>query len=198
MKKRIGWILPILIVGIIIYGCSSPKSKYENRLKNELESGVRNDSLFMGIYFGMGEKEFYSHCWKLNKEGLIKQGPQNTTVEHQLKDELKYPASMYFYPEFTEGKIYEMPIRFVYNGWTPWNKELSSESLQLDVLKWLEQTYGDGFMKVKHPERGMAYFKVDGNRRITIFKEDDTYVWAVFTDMLVNTDLKKKNSSPGN
>ena len=190
MNRKTVWFASVLIAGLIIYGCS-PKSKYENRLKTELESGVRNDTLFMGIYFGMGEKEFYSHCWNLNKEGLIKQGPQNTTVEHELKDELNYPATMYFYPEFKDGKIYEMPVRFVYNGWTPWNKKLSSDKLQLDVLEWIEETYGDGFMKVKHPKRGIAYFKVDGNRRITIFKEDDTHVWAVFTDMLIETNLKK-------
>jgi hypothetical protein len=30
----------------------------------------------------------------------------------------------------------------------------------------------------------MAYVRIDGNRRITIFKEDDMHVWAVFKDML--------------
>ncbi len=193
MNRKIVWIVSVFIAGLIIYGCS-PRSKYENKLKHELESGVRNDTLFMGMYFGMAEKEFYSHCWKLNKDGLIKQGPNNTTVEHELKDELNYPATMYFYPEFVDKKIYEMPVRFIYNGWSPWNKELSSDSLQLDVLKWLEKTYGGGFMKVEHPKRGMAYVKIDGNRRITIFKEDDTHVWAIFTDMLVKTDLEQKNS----
>jgi len=192
MNRKTIWLVSALIAGLIIYGCS-PRSKYEHQLKKELESGIRNDTLFLGMYFGMGEKEFYTHCWNLNKEGIIKQGPKNTTVEYALADELKYPATSYFYPKFIDEKIYEMPVNFAYNGWSPWNKKLSSESLQLDVLKWLEKNYGKGFIKVEHPKHGMAYVKIDGNRRITLFKENDMYVWAIFTDMLVETELKKEN-----
>jgi len=184
MKIRIVWVMPILFAGLIIYGCS-PRSKYERILKHELASEVRYDSLFMEISLGMPEKDFYTHCWDLNREGLIKQGSNNTTVEHELKDELIYPATMNFYPEFFQDKIYEMPVRFLYKGWTPWNKNLSSDSLAADVLKWYEKVYGDGFIKVIHPKRGIAYVKVNGNRRITIFKEDGMHVWAIFTDMSV-------------
>jgi hypothetical protein len=183
MKIRIVWVMPVLIAGLIIYGCS-PESKYERRLKHELASGVRYDTLFMGIYLGMPEKDFYTHCWMLNREGLIRQGSKNKTVEHELREELKYPATMNFYPEFAQGKIIEMPVRFTYNGWAPWNKSTSSDSLAFDVLRWYEKIYGDGFIKVEHPKRGMAYVRIDGNRRITIFKEDDMHVWAVFKDML--------------
>ena len=92
MKTRIEWfILLMLFPDCIISGCS-PRSKYERRLKQELASGVRYDSLFMGLYFGMPEKEFYTHCWKLNIKGLIRQGESNTTVEYEIKDELKYPC----------------------------------------------------------------------------------------------------------
>ena len=180
--------MPVLVAGLIIYGCS-PRSKYERILKNELASGVRYDSLFMGIYLGMPEKDFYTHCWNLNLEGLIKQGSSNTTVENELKDKLKYPATMNFYPEFFRNKIYEMPVRFLYKGWTPWNKNLSSDNLTADILEWYEKIYGDGFIGVKHPKHGIAYVKVNGNRRITIFKEDDMHVWAIFTDMLVEKEV---------
>ena len=44
-------------------------------------------------------------------------------------------------------------------------------------------------MKVDHPERGPAFVQLSGNRRITIFKEKDMYVWAVFTDMSVTKPL---------
>lgn len=196
MKIKIVWVMPVLIAGLIIFGCS-PRSKYEIRLKDELASGVRYDSLFLGLYLGMPEKDFYTHCWILNREGLIKQGPDNTTVEYELKDELKYPATMQYYPEFVQSKIFEIPVRFIYNGWTPWNKKLSSDNLEVDVLKWYEKVYGDGFIKIKHPKRGMAYVRVDGNRRITIFKEDDLHVWAVFTDMLVKRDLNDSTSKAG-
>jgi len=189
--------MPVLVItGMMISGCS-PRSKYERRLKHELASGVRYDSVFMGLYLGMTDKDFYTHCWLLNREGLIRQNPSNTKVEYQLKDELSAPVTMNFYPVFGNGEIVEMPVRFKYNGWAPWNKSLSSDSLQIDILKWYEKVYGDGFITVKHPERGMAFVKVDGNRRITIFREDDMYVWAVFTDMLAKRELSDSTSGGG-
>lgn len=193
---KIVFMVSVMVAGLMIYGCS-PRSKYEQRLKKELASGVRYDSLFMGIYFGMTEKNFYTHCWMLNSDGLVRQGSTNTTVEYDMKDELKYPASMDFYPVFVNGRIYEMPVRFFYNGWAPWNKKLSADSLELDVLEYYKSIYGEGFIEVKHPKRGLAFVKIDGNRRITIFKEDDLHVWAVFTDMLVKNKLNHSNSEMG-
>jgi len=189
MKNRNAWLLIVLISGCVVSGCT-PRAKYERRLKQELASGVRSDSLFMGLYLGMTEKDFYAHCWQLNKKGLIRQSMSNTTVEYNTKDELKHPGTMNFYPKFADGKISEMPVQFKYKGWAPWNKTFSSDNLETDVLNWYERVYGKGFIEIGHPERGMAYVKVDGNRRITIFKQDELHVWAIFTDMLVTRDWK--------
>lgn len=194
MKKRIDLILLILISGFII-GCS-PRARYDKKLKHELARGVRYDSLFLGLYFGMPEKEFYIHCWKLNQKGKIKQGESNTTAQYKLKNELKYPASMDFYPKFMAGKIFEIPVSFKYDGWAPWNKTLSSNNLQLELLKWYEKVYGRGFIKVQHPTHGTAYVKIDGNRRITIFVEDDLHAWALFTDLSIKNDWSDSNFKP--
>lgn len=194
MKTKQLKLIPIFLISTFLFlGCTQ-KAKYDRKLKQELASGVRCDSLFMGIYLGMPVKDFYTKCWDLNRQGMIKQGKSNTSVEYQLKTQLKFPATMDFYPTFVEGKITEMPVRFAYNGWAPWNKKLSSENLQQDVLQWYEKVYGKGFMKIKHPKKGIAYVKIDGNRRISIFKEEDLFVWAVFTDMLVNKELTVSKS----
>jgi len=176
------WMLLAVVAALIIGGCT-PGKKYERRLEKELASGVRYDSLFMGISFGMTEDEFFDHCWKLNKENKVKQGTSNMSVEYAMKDELEHPATMNFYPVFEDGKIAEMPVRFIYNGWAPWNKELSASNLALDVKHWYEQIYGKGFITVAHPMKGEAYTRIDGNRRITIYNENDLHVWAIFTDM---------------
>jgi hypothetical protein len=134
MKTRIYWLLLFLISGSIFLGCS-PKAKYERRLKHELASGVRNDSLFLGLYFGMPEKAFYTRCWELNHKGLIRQGENNVTVLYELKkNELKSEGSMDFYPRFNDGKIFEMPVRFMYTAWAPWNKHLSADNLQRNYM----------------------------------------------------------------
>ena len=194
MKKRLNWIILFIIIGVMISGCS-PRAKYNRLLKRELASGVRCDSIFMGLYFGMPEKEFYVHCWKLNKKGLIRQGETNTTVLYQMKNELKYPAAMDFYPKFKAGKIIEMPVRIKYTGWAPWNKELSSKKLQADVVKYYEKIYGGSFIEVKDPKRGSVFVNIKGNRRISVFIENDLFAWAVFTDLLIKTNW---NDSPSN
>ena len=177
------WIVLTMMVALIVGGCS-PGKTYERRLKRELASGIRYDSLFMGISLGMTQKEFYDHCWKLNKDSVVKQGTSNMSVQYNIMEELEYEATMNFYPSFADEKIVEMPVRFIYTGWAPWNKELSASNLALDVKRWYEDIYGTGFITVSHPMKGEAYIKIDGNRRITIYNENDLYVWAIFTDML--------------
>lgn len=180
--NRTKWMLLAAMAVLIAGGCS-PGKTYERRLKRELASGVRYDSLFMGISFGMTSKEFYEHCWGMNKDSIVRQGSANMSVQYDINKELDYPATMNFYPNFAEDRIVEMPVRFIYNGWAPWTKELSASNLALDVKRWYEDIYGKGFITVSHPFNGEAYTKIDGNRRITIYVENDLYVWAIFTDM---------------
>ena len=198
MKKTLIWLIPALVAGFVITGCT-PKARYERMLKQETESGIRYDSLFMGLYLGMPEKEFYTRCWDLNRQGLVRQGTSNNSVLYEMKNELNYPATMDFYPRFVEGKIAEMPVQFKYAGWAPWNKKLSSESLETDVYRYFKNIYGAGFVKVRHPKRGLAYVQIKGNRRITIFIGDDVTVWAVLTDLtmpanVIETTQAQKNA----
>jgi len=186
--KTGNFLLLVLIISASLMGGCTPKAKYERMLKRELARGVRCDSLFMGLYLGMPEKDFYTKCWQLNKQGLIKQGEGNMSVEYKTRNELKHQALMNFYPKFSDGKISEMPVKYKYTGWAPWNKALSSEKLQLDILAYYEKLYGKGFMTVSNRIMGNAYVKIDGNRRITIYKIDDLYVYAIFTDLTVKND----------
>lgn len=174
----------VLFVALTTFFACSQGSKYQRMEAEELASGKRHDSLFLGVYFGMSSKDFYAHCWEMNKKHLIKEGMNNSSVQY-IPKELKYPGKMYFYPKFWEDKIYEMPVSFTYDAWAPWNKELFSDSLQVDVRHMMESWYGEGFIEVDHPKRGPAFVKMDGNRRITIWKEDDQTVRASFTDVPV-------------
>ncbi|TFH27308.1 MAG: hypothetical protein E4H10_04295 [Bacteroidia bacterium] len=187
MKNRTIWMATVVVAVMLIGGCS-PGSRYEKQLKKELASGLRYDSLFMGIHFGMSDKDFYTLCWELNREGIIRQSNSNTSVEYHPGEKLKHPATVEFYPKFLNEKIVEMPVKFYYDGWAPWNKELSSGKLVEDIRAWYEDEYGKGFITVIHPARGKAFTKIDGNRRITIYQEDDLYAWAIFTDMSAESE----------
>jgi hypothetical protein len=181
----------IIFVFISIVSCVK-KGPYGEMLERELATGERYDSLFLGFYFDMPRKEFYASCWEMNKEGLIIQGPNNLSVEYSLDTELDLPAFMRFYPRFDEqGNIYSMPIEFVYKAYQPWDENASSQHLILEVKELMERWYGPGFIELTDNEGSRKVFvKVDGNRRIRIFKRDVAYVAVDITDM-TNSEMNK-------
>ncbi len=182
-------ILSISVISLITFACTSG-DQYKRMAERELASGERYDSLFLDIYFGMEKKDFYAHCWELNKQGILRQGNRNATVMMELKEELPLPADMNFYPKFYEDKIYEMPVTYGYQAFAPWNKQTFADSLQLEVRKLYEKVYGEGFLTIEHPEKGKAFVKVDGNRRISIFKLSDNLVKVLFTDLSAEEALQ--------
>lgn len=180
-----------LIVSISLLGCN--QSEYQKMLKRELDRNVRYDSLFLGISFGMDAKDFYTHCWQLNKKGLIMQGPSNLSVQYELhKPEVNSKVFMWFYPDFKDNKISKMPVEFSYEAFAPWNKEMSSDSLLVEVKDLFEKWYGGKFIKETN-EAGdkTVWVKVDGNRRIRLYKKSISTVRGDFTDMtLVNEEVE--------
>lgn len=189
------WLIPFIML-VIFIGCT-PRERYNRWVRNELAGGKHEDSLFLGLRLGMTDKEFYGHCWELNKQGLIRQGEGNTTVLYKI-DSFHYNAEMNFYPSFYEGRIWQMPVKYEYAAWAPWNTKLFADSLQLELVRNFRRWYGMDFLKVRHPIRGMAYINISGNRRTTIYKKDDHYVVVLFTDLLTENKINalKKNATP--
>jgi hypothetical protein len=182
----------IIIAVLFLSGCTSDTARYKRLVKKELGRGIREDSLFLGLKLGMTSKEFYAHCWELNKKGLVTDGNNNTAVLYKLGKELSHPASMNFYPDFYNGKIYRMRVDFMYDAWAPWNKNLFSDSLLNDVVGLYKKWYGNNnFIEMKDSVKGTIFIKVDGNRRIIIGRYDDLHVKVNYTDLLVDKELKK-------
>ncbi|HTE30650.1 MAG TPA: hypothetical protein VK666_09785 [Chryseolinea sp.] len=188
MKKRC-----LIVVGFICYAMvitSCEKGSLGGNSKHK-----RYDSLFLGISLGMEQKAFFDHCWKLNNEKVFTNGPAAKSVEYKLVDDFYAPVMMRFYPSFYRDKIYEMPVTFSYQGWAPWNKQFSSDSLLPHVLTMFKKWYGPDFKLLQHPRMGAVYIKMDGNRRINIFIRDDQFVQAVFTDLEMEREKKKEEEN---
>ena len=184
-------------MGIIMYtACDQSASAYVAMEARELARNERFDSLFFGLYLGMPSKDFYTHCWELNKKGLIKQGASNTSVYYEVPD-FKHPAGMDFYPKFHNGKIAEMPIEFNYTAWAPWNKHLFADSLKLEVHSLMEKWFGTGFIKIENPYKigGDALVKIDGNRRISIYNTDDSKVFVDIVDLPLVKEIEKRKKT---
>lgn len=163
----------VIVFSAVLVLSACMQSEYERMVRRELASGIRQDSIFLGVYLGMSSKAFYAQCWELNKRGIIKEGSGNTSVEYKLT-EMDKPARLNFYPKFYEDKIWQMDAFVSYNAWSPWNKAYERDSLEPEVLKLLEKWYGSGFITVTHPEKGRAFVKVTGNRRVSILPGIET------------------------
>jgi hypothetical protein len=189
----------IFIILFVLIACSadSDMDKYRSLVKKELRSNKRVDSIFFGIHFGMTQKDFFTHCWNMNKKGIFTDGNDNLGnmyVLYKLGKELKYPASMNFYPDFNDSTIWKMRVIIQYDGWGPWTKHMSADSLLPDVVSMYKKWYSDGnhFIQINDKKRGILYVKVDGNRRITIGKYDDVLVKVEFTDLLVEKNKRQR------
>ncbi|HWB27280.1 MAG TPA: hypothetical protein VG738_17510 [Chitinophagaceae bacterium] len=187
-----------LFIIVIVCSCQQQGAKqYEKLEKKELASSRRVDSIFFGLYFGMKSKQFFSYCWQMSKKGIFTDGLNNQYVLHKLDNgELKHEASMNFYPDFFDDKIFRMRVLYQYSAWAPWNKGLYSDSLLNDVLQLYQKQYpgGNPFIAISEKNRPTVYAKVDGNRRITIGILNDGTVKAIFTDLIVEQQIEKKDA----
>lgn len=179
-----------IFIGIVtLFSCNQhPYLEMEER---ELASGVRYDSLFLGIEFGMEREAFFAQCWELNKQKLVKQGPGSGSVEHLISEGVSSPIRLLFIPNFHEGEIYQMDLKFDYTKWAPWNKELASDKLIVEITKLMKDWYGDGFVEIQNKDKKVAYAKVNGNRRVSIFIYNESTVSVLLTDLTVSKNIEK-------
>jgi hypothetical protein len=182
----------LFALGIIIL-LSSCKSEYEKVESRELASGKTVNELFLGLSLGMDKKQFYETCWDLNKEGVLSNGPGELSIEYAVDLPSGNPAKMRFYPKFEDEKIYMMPMEFTYEGWALWNEEMVVEKLREDVRGLLEEWYGSDFFEVANEDKSLiAFVKIDGNRRIRIFKKHVSTVRVEIVDLKIQKELVKE------
>jgi len=156
-------------------------------VKAGLATGVRRDSTLFGIKLGSTREEFYGTCFDLNKQKLVTQGV-GFSVQYDFVDSITQskptPVRLMFYPGFdTLNVINAMNVEFTYPGWSPGIRELQSDSLSRHVKRILKTWYGgNDFVSVEINKQEVPV-KVDGNRRILVFTEDDRRVLVRMQDM---------------
>ena len=170
----------LLAIAAALAACGNPPDKSQLVLDGK-------DSLFLGYWLGMPRDSFYEHSLALNRKGLVMQGPQNQHIQYKLDSTLAYQATMLFYPDFYDGKVARMRLRFSYDAWAPWNKFLHADSLLPDVVGLMTAWYGKGFEEhiVSGPYGNptVEYTKVDVRRRIIVGVLDDIEVGVLLTDL---------------
>jgi hypothetical protein len=191
-KIRVALFLSILFVAF-----SACKSDYQKLVQNELDSGVKYDSLFLGIQFGQTRKEFFDRAWQLNKSMGLQPTNGNLLVFELIpQTEELSPIQMHFYPTFDKDeRINGMDLKFSYSRWNIFNDRHSSDRLVQPIIDTLQNWYGrNPFMKLTfEKEPNEIWVKVDGNRRMAIRKEDDRFLEMKITNLLDKEEDVKNN-----
>ena len=180
--------LILLFLGLILLSTACRNKDQKNLVyveQQELSKGIRNDSLFMGLYLGMSRTDFLNHCWQMNKQNLFTEGNNKTVVYQMGKLYSDYPIQINFYPRFKEEQISQLPVLFTYKTLDPYNPNMHTEKLLAEVRKQMEKWYGGEFFLTDMPTGGKGYAQVNGNRRILILVERDFEVMVIFTDLTV-------------
>lgn len=187
MARRGKWILLATGICLLTIIRCSQENKLDRTIRKELASGVRNDSLFLGLKFGIELQEFYDHCRELNSQGLVREGPKNMSVEFLFKDSLDNPIAFNFYADRNGngGPIHLYHTTFYYYAWVL-NRHLYSDRLLNMLTPILMDWYGgnEPFTQIKDGKKHI--YKIDGNRMIDMFIYDDGTVVATFTDLSYN------------
>ena len=178
--KAINYIISATFM--ILVGCQSD-TDLGALAKRERASGVIQDSLFLGLKFGMEKQEFFDHCRKINREGLVTHGTENMSVMYLFEDAADQKIAFNFYPKFKNNKTDKYSATFSYYAWAPWNKGLQSDDMLKVLPGILEEWYGgNAFIEVQKA-KGLHYYKIDGNRQIDLAIRDDRSVVVYFTDL---------------
>lgn len=190
MNKIFGfWVL------LVLGAC---KSEYTSLVERELASGKQYDSLIYGLRLGDSQKKFFTQCWELNKQGLVKQGPNNQYVEliPAEQDSINFAKKIQtlFYGEFdADKKMVALRMKFSFDGWGIGIYDYYSDKLLPQIKDSLNVWFPgpNNFIEVQSKEIPYpVYVKVDGNRQVRVYQISDSEVFAKVED------LKSKYSSP--
>ena len=177
---------------MIFVGCN-PEKKLEHIIERELATGIRNDSLFLGLEFGITMDDFFDQCRELNKQGLVQEGSKNMSVEYVFKDSLDRPIAFNFYADReADGPIHRYYTSFYYYAFAL-NRHLYADRLIETLPAILMEWYG-GNQPFKVKRDGKEYlYKIDGNRMIELSIYDLSMVTATYYDL---TQINFRESGP--
>jgi hypothetical protein len=183
------------LVCFSLLNCGKPD--YQTAKSEALATGFRNDSIFFDFKFGDTRDYFYSHCFELNRAGILTNGHQNMSVQYALPEFTEHKVYLDFYPDFCQGKICSMIMTFNYEAWSPWAKELYANKLVPQVVKWFEEKYDTKFEAYQITEKQRKLIALDGNREIQIWVKDERYVEARMIDLTAKPDPVDPNIPVG-
>jgi hypothetical protein len=186
ITKIFSKVIGVLILFGLLFGCTQKKT-FDEVVAEELGRNVTHDSLFYGLHFNMTMQDFYDHSYVMNQKEIFFQNNMNVEVIVHYEEEFSAPVDFVFFPDTSFPTIQKVRGHMMFRQWAPFTKKYPASKLQEEIKEKMEEWYlGRDFMKIEHPKGHWpyAYAKVDGNRKITLYRSfDDQKVVVIFENL---------------
>jgi len=157
--KPISILITIAFALIVIISCNqtsnnSGYANYKELVKNELNSGIRQDTIILGYIFGMTENEVKAHTNKLIQNKEVRKEDDKLIFELQIGDKAV---------PFSYGtRTYNDKLNFL--------RAETDNIRAIELNNYLKELYGD-YQYMSYPNRKMSmqmtdYYWIEGNRQI--------------------------------
>lgn len=204
INSKLFYFIPVFLLSI--FGCgdvTKPKNgitkgkhfnendtariKYLNEIiDNEIASGIRNDTIFLGFHLGMSESEYEQKLKQLINEKKIYVDDISDEYTYDLTARYERVYKCTFSPDYFEGKLFQLNVNPVSTS--------TSDDMILDNLMLINlfvPKYGIAAIIVNDPNDCKNYVWVNGNRMIMITcSEYSNKNYITYQDAIIS---KKKN-----
>jgi len=147
-------------------------------------SEIQEDSLLLGIHFGISQDSFFNYCQVLNQERKIFDSNSKLRVARRINWK-KNNFQMNFYPTYISDKLHRLEFECIHEAYASWNKQYFSETIIDDIKSYFEQEFQIKMEDFDHDKFGKAFVNFTGNRRLRIYIKDQKTVGGEFLDMTI-------------
>jgi len=167
---------------------SDKGSTIEEIITNELSSGIRNDTIFLGFAFGMTENDFSKKLRELLKEEkLYKDKSNRNFLTYDMTVDQYYTFKCTFSPEYFNEKLHVLGVSV--NS----KDQLSSiKTMTLQLFMFFMNKYGLPTVEqeMQLVEDCKEYIWIQGNRKIKIMCGlTDSRIY--YEDLSANKDMEQ-------
>lgn len=192
-------LLPLLIISLIVliscddYKRQKKQKQIDETIEKELATGIRNDTIFLGLEFGMSKNKVNNEMNKLIKEGKIYlDNDNNYRYKFDFGDNtLPHHAIAGFSTFYHKNKLYKFIV--VINETEP---ESMLEVCKLTLFMTYLNKYKNCFRQKSILDDSHILVCINGNRKIKILS-GLTDVRIIYTDLIaekeIDTQLEKQN-----
>ena len=189
-----------LVLLFFFASCQEHKSEkqeqaIEDLTNTELTTGVKNDTIFLGLRFGMGGEDVHNYFYDLVSQGKLYLLPHKYfsykrkifiyKFDFGNEAPLLQNVQASFRSYYIKDKLYKLRIS-VESEKNSNLQLLKSKLIEIYILK-----YGHNYIKKENTFYDSdGYIWIDGNRKIEICEGFNNYVLIIYTDLIAVKEIE--------